>query len=364
MASDGTTMAPPSASVGHPHRPIRTALWSLVVCAGLWGALSGLPEQTGPIAAFAGLVVATLPVPAYLAAVLWIDRWEREPARLLVTGFFWGAAIATFVSGIVNGIVGLVAGEAAAAVVSAPIVEEGMKGLGLIRLARRHSDEFDGVADVVVYAAVIGLGFAWVENVTYYAQAALEGGGEGLAGIAILRGLLAPFSHPLFTSLTGVGIGLGLHRRPAARRLLILLGLACAMFLHALWNASASQGEVFLSTYVAVMVPMFLGMVVASLVSVRRAGLAVATYLHPSAGASPLTADDVESLRTGRRRRKALKAAKRAGGRPAKRTHRRWQQAAVELAYARRRAARSGRRADALVEARYADEIQRLRSVA
>jgi len=36
--------------------------------------------ETGPIALLIGLVSATLPVPLYLVLVLWIDRYEAEPA--------------------------------------------------------------------------------------------------------------------------------------------------------------------------------------------------------------------------------------------------------------------------------------------
>jgi len=42
--------------------------------------------ETGPVALLIGMVSATLPVPIYLMLVLWIDRYESEPAWMLATG--------------------------------------------------------------------------------------------------------------------------------------------------------------------------------------------------------------------------------------------------------------------------------------
>ena len=36
-----------------------------------------------------------LPVGPVIASFLWLDRYEPEPVRLLVTAFFWGAVVAT-----------------------------------------------------------------------------------------------------------------------------------------------------------------------------------------------------------------------------------------------------------------------------
>src|SRR5215213_5269112 len=110
----------------------------LAIFAGLVALLLGLLVllligiETGPIALLLGLLTATIPVPIYIALVLWIDRYEAEPLWMLATAFFWGALFATFFAFLFNtgsaGIVGILAdqqaGEAFAAVISAPIVEE------------------------------------------------------------------------------------------------------------------------------------------------------------------------------------------------------------------------------------------------
>src|SRR6185369_13054824 len=91
--------------------------------------------ETGPVALLLGFIAATIPVPLYIILVLWIDRYEAEPLWMLATAFFWGALVATFFAFLLNttsqGVVGALsnanAGEAFAAVISAPIVEESGK---------------------------------------------------------------------------------------------------------------------------------------------------------------------------------------------------------------------------------------------
>src|SRR4029077_20615052 len=72
--------------------------------------------------------------------------------------------------------------------------------------------EFDGVVDGVIYATFAALGFAAVENILYYGNAAkaeMLSNKEGIfAGTFIVRGILAPWGHPLYTSMTGLGFGI------------------------------------------------------------------------------------------------------------------------------------------------------------
>src|ERR1043165_9514425 len=58
--------------------------------------------ETGPIALLLGLITATIPVPIYVALVLWIDRYEAEPLWMLATAFFWGALFAPFFAFLFN----------------------------------------------------------------------------------------------------------------------------------------------------------------------------------------------------------------------------------------------------------------------
>ena len=57
--------------------------------------------------------------------------------------------------------------------VIAPLTEEAGKGLFVLLLLyiRRHT--LDGVIDGLVYAGLVGVGFAFTENILYYAAAFL-----------------------------------------------------------------------------------------------------------------------------------------------------------------------------------------------
>ena len=82
-----------------------------------------------------------------------------------------------------------------AATFGAPLVEETLKGAVLIGLLWRRRAELDGPANGVIYAAMVGLGFAMIENVGYYVNALVspERGGIDLLGYTfVLRGVVSP----------------------------------------------------------------------------------------------------------------------------------------------------------------------------
>ena len=124
-------------------------------------------------------------MPLLVAVVLWMDRLEPEPRANLAFAFGWGAGIAALTALIVNTAdleyvtqpaLGAVAGEYVAATFGAPVVEETLKGLVLIGLLWRRRAEIDGPTDGVIYAAMVGLGFAMIENVGYYINALVTPG--------------------------------------------------------------------------------------------------------------------------------------------------------------------------------------------
>jgi hypothetical protein len=156
-----------------------------------------------------------------------------------------------------------------------------------------------------------------------------------------MRGVLAPFTHPLFTCMTGIGFGLA---ATTTRRWVRLLappaGLLAAMSLHSLWNTAATvEGGVgFVAVYFLIMVPVFFGLVSLALVATSKEGKVVSEYLRPEVAAGVLTPGDVELLSSLRDRRRARKAAKRDGP-AALRALKAFQLAATELAFRRHRAA-------------------------
>jgi RsiW-degrading membrane proteinase PrsW (M82 family) len=264
--------------------------------------------ETGPIALMIGLVSATIPVPLYLVLVLWIDRYEAEPFWMLATAFFWGALVAVFIAFLLNTASGVAvalatnsmrAGRTFGAVISAPIVEESAKALILLIFFFWKKDEFDGVIDGIVYAAMAGLGFAMTENIQYYGRAVMEGGGGGLTFVFILRGALAPFSHPMFTSLTGIGLGLARQSRNSAIKWIAPpFGLMAAISMHSIWNGSGVLfgGGAFILTYILIMIPAFFIMLVVIMLALRREGQIVREFLVPDYQGGLLTQDEYNRL--------------------------------------------------------------------
>ncbi|MGE0132061.1 MAG: PrsW family glutamic-type intramembrane protease [Blastocatellales bacterium] len=209
--------------------------------------------------ALVGAALAIIPAGFYLAVFLWLDRYDPEPPRTLIFAFVWGAIIAVFVSAIINGITVSAVGDLLTGIVSAPIIEEASKGLGVVIVALFFRKDFDSVVDGIVYAGVVALGFATMENIDYYGRSLSEAGMDGLIGTWLVRGVMSPYSHVLFTCMTGIGCGVARETHNAALKISApIIGYFSAMFLHALWNRLASfDSGTFFTGYFLLEAPMF-----------------------------------------------------------------------------------------------------------
>jgi RsiW-degrading membrane proteinase PrsW (M82 family) len=354
---------------------LRWALGALAVLASLLAGLLTLwmiGYETGLVPLLAGLFAAVLPVPFYVTLVLWLDRYEPEPPWMLAAAFFWGALVAVFFALIINSVgvavVGALAGDSAGEsygmVISAPLVEETAKAFVLFALFFWRRDEFDNVTDGVVYAAMVGLGFAMTENVKYYGAAVAE---DNALGVFIVRGLFSPFAHPLFTGMTGVGLGLAAQ---SGRRLVKLAapaaGFAAAVVLHAGWNASArltalsDDGAYVLLTYFLVMMPTFFGMLLVIFLSLRREGRVLREHLRPEVARGLFSEAEYMRLCSVRGRAASTCRALAAGGLSHWRARARLNRAASELAFHRSRVERGVHPRDAEAARREADYVQQI----
>ncbi len=343
-------------------RPHAVLTWGAVLCGFM--SLLMIAYELGPGAFALGMAIAVVPVPVYVVLALWLDRFEPEPARTLAQTFAWGATVAVFIALLGNGLLqdaldgawGAETADVIASVFTAPIVEELAKGFALLLLFSELRDEFDGVVDGVVYASMVGLGFAMIENVQYYGQAVAEGTQTSLVTF-IGRGLMAPFAHPLFTSMFGIGLGMvreGHHR--ARGWVAAAFGLSMAMGLHSLWNLSASFEGWFLVLYGLVMVPAFLGVLWVVRASLRREGKIIREHLEHLVESGALPAGELECLCRVRRRLAASAGALRRGGFVRWQTRRELHRVASELAFHRWRTRRGlslGAEADEAREAEY-----------
>ena len=217
-------------------------------------------------------LVSLMSVAVYLTIFLWLDRYDPEPFSTLAVAFAWGATFAIFAALLANNLFDVLIGDRATTIYSAPLIEEASKGLGVLIIATFFRRDFDSIVDGIVYAGVIALGFAAVENIEYYGGS-LEPG--QFFRTYFLRGVLAPFSHVLFTCMTGIGFGIARETHDRRKAVLApLAGFLLAFFLHALWNWLAINDlTAFFAGYVLLEMPIFFCFVCAIAFIVHREGV-------------------------------------------------------------------------------------------
>ena len=192
---------------------------------------------------------------ALLLLLIWgLDLYERQPLWLILLMAFWGATGAPLIALAGNRSVrGLLSGETQTVfgnAISAPLVEEGAKGIALIVaigplrwLARRFGlTVFEGLTAGIVYGAAVGIGFAFTEDFFYLLQRAQAQGVEaGLNLFLYRRDFFGPavLHHSLFTAAFGAGLGLAAwSTRRATKILYPVIGLGIAITMHAANNGA------------------------------------------------------------------------------------------------------------------------------
>lgn len=312
-------IAAPATSQPPVGAPVRRA-WGLYIWVGallvaLLVVLVGyFLEAIGPVASLLGAILALLP----LAGVLWVlrivDRWEPEPKGLVILALGWGAIAAVALALGVDLVLLLTFGRGDSpfalllqSVVQAPVVEEVGKGLGVLLIFAAARRFFDGPVDGIVYGGLIGAGFAFTENIQYFASAFIEGGFTQASATFFVRGILSPFAHVMFTAVTGFALGLAARRGVRLGSALgpWLLGLVGAIALHALWNGSALLGD-FFALYAVLQVPLFVIFVVAIVLLRREEARLTRARLGEYAAVGWFTPQEVDMLATAAGRRTAL----------------------------------------------------------
>jgi len=263
-----------------------------------------------------GLVLSWVLMVAYIVPVVLVlsrlDLYEREPLSLMVGAFLWGAWVATAFAAPVNGQVdAFLHSQLGGDVyfpwtnsITAPLVEETYKYLGLVALFLIASKEFDDLMDGFVYGALIGLGFTVSEDVFYFMT---QFGGtvpDVIAGFLVRVVASGLYTHVLFTGLAGIGFAYFVSRRgdvPLSRRLAVAAGmLALAMTAHFVWNSPLEVGGNDLGgwlLYGAVKgLPFLLLLGVAVRLARRREHRWLSAALDSELAAGVVTAEDLGAL--------------------------------------------------------------------
>lgn len=257
------------------------------------------------------IVAAAIPTLLYVGIIYWIDRYEKEPWWLLTAAFLWGAIPSIVAALFFNTLFSLpfyffagdTVGEALAASFIAPPVEESLKGVALLIIFFFWRHEIDSILDGIIYGAMVGMGFAMVENVFYYVNVFIEGGVEAWSINVFMRGFIFGLNHALFTSMTGLGIAVA---RMTSNGLLKMAapvaGWFTAVTLHFLHNAAVSTGS--LLCFVALLfdwggVVLTLLIIVWALIQEKKW---LEAYLAEEVGIGTLTLRQYEIIKSGRRR--------------------------------------------------------------
>jgi len=191
---------------------------------------------------------AIVPMSIYLVLIWKFDRYDREPFKLVLTNYLWGALgaivlallgslfITTIASFFIKDSMQL---NRFGAMVVAPIVEEITKGLFL--LITISNKKFDNITDGIVYGGAIGLGFGMTENFLYFVTY-----GESIANwimLVIVRSLFSGVMHCVSTATLGAFLGMAKFKSPSKKILYTFIGLLIAMIIHSIWNSSLSYDK-------------------------------------------------------------------------------------------------------------------------
>ena len=151
------------------------------------------------------IILAIAPALAFCGYVIHKDRFNKEPKWLMLLAFGFGV-FSVFPAGI-SSVMGSQMFD-----VSGSFINTGLYAFLVVALSEEFAkffflryilfkrEEFNEPLDGVVYAVMIGMGFASFENILYVA--------EGGWSVAIMRMITAVPAHAIFAVIMGYYIGL------------------------------------------------------------------------------------------------------------------------------------------------------------
>ena len=314
-------------------QPHNAAFWVYVLIV-MAGALSfGRYLSAGLPAYRQALIVAVVFVAIYTVP-FWLfirhnDRYEREPAKLALVGFVWGALAATFALALSanQAILDLYAKAFGQAWVhdwgpalTAPFVEELSKGAGIVLLIVLAPQLVRSAYDGLILGAFVGLGFEVLEDLFYAFNGAAAQFGANQTGEALtilaLRGVTGLFSHALYSAHIGMGLVwfLGRPNEPR-RRMRGLAFMLAAVLAHGSWDAAAALGRGTVAGSLLVALASAVYGVAVLLIGVRWAATRERIWMRdlmaPELGGRDHAALELDALSGRRKERKAyIKAGK------------------------------------------------------
>ncbi|MBZ0199533.1 MAG: PrsW family intramembrane metalloprotease [Ignavibacteriaceae bacterium] len=213
-------------------------------------------------------LAAIVPMTIYLILIWRFDRYDREPFKMVLNNYLWGAVgavvLTLLVSGSFSAFISFFITDANnlqrfETIIIAPVVEEIIKGAFLLITAA--SFKFDNMTDGIVYGGAIGLGFGMTENFLYFIS--YGSSIEQWVTLVIVRTLFSAVMHCVSTATLGAFIGYAKFKKRIIKYTFPFIGLFIAMFIHFSWNFSVSSestafiGFFFMFCTIAIFITVF-----------------------------------------------------------------------------------------------------------
>ena len=177
------------------------------------------------------------------------DKYEKEPKSLIIKSFLFGCLgiiPAIFLEAFAEG---MFASLFLYVFIGIALVEEGVKYFFLKKYLFNKPD-FNEPMDGIVYAVMISLGFATVENIAYV----LNNEGQEM-NVALMRMFTAIPLHAACGVILGYFVGLA--KFADNKNILLYKGLFFATLVHGLYNYFIFLGEGFILSIIALAVAVY-----------------------------------------------------------------------------------------------------------
>lgn len=180
------------------------------------------------------LLLAIAPAMAIIVYIYLKDKFEKEPIKFLFKNFVLGATASILITAILGGILSQVfpltdekniLQQFIKAFIGVALVEEFAKFV-IVRYYAQPNKEFNEPFDGIVYAVMVSMGFATLENILYTFQYG--------AGTGITRAFTAVPAHASFGIL--MGYFMGKAKFSPNKRMLNLFGLLTATLFHGAYD--------------------------------------------------------------------------------------------------------------------------------
>lgn len=263
---------------------------------------------------------------AWFAWFRHIDRWERQPGRLILAALLWGAVASTFgfaltannaMLSIYTKLFGQEWTADWAAGATAPFTEEAAKLCGFVLLMGLAPRLIRTANDGLIVGAFIGLGFAIFEDFQYAANSTARAFGTDPVGNAVHMSLtriaFSFVSHPLFSALVCAGV-IYIIRTVAQPRKIGrgVAFVAAGMFLHFTWDDAGGLGMGGILTFPVMLGSIVLGFTILT-IAFRRAAPReyqfVRDILAPEVEAGYVTDAELEGVLEKKARKAFIKSA-------------------------------------------------------